>query len=725
MITRLRSLLNRYPSFDHYPWLNSARDWRFVVGAMVLILLAGLINYDTRQSQWEAWTANPDAYFVDGSPLVSTTDAGYFLSYARDYRNGSAKDGFEVNRFYPDKTEAYSAATNPDYTPPADHDVKAGDVPLLSVLIAVSADWFGDGDLLTAANLMLPITGLLTAMAVAGMFWAAGYPAEGAVAGTGFGLSATYLIRTSVGRIDTDQLVVFFLALSVSFILLAARERNISRQLGFVLLAALAAISLEWWYPQPLFLVLLPLLAGFAIFTHQLDVKRAVGATAAFILATNPFVVIPAFWSFFVQVMSRVFGISVSSGDGSVPVSPLNFPDTFTTVTELGRISIMETLHYVTANPTIGVVGCIGFVLFLIIKPSRGLVFLPFFIIGLMSITLGRRFAFYGGPFIWFGAAWIGLSLVRLVASTLDKSADQSDDQSGKPKSFVTSGAVLVAAAGGVLLTAAGSFINYVPRPSFPAPIVSTFAQMEKLDQGQGGIVTTWWDYGYLLHYKSGLATLHDGGTQTTPRTFLVARGMVSPNPAELIQTAKFIAAEGTHGLEQNYGSAQQLVQAITTAEMPDKPLYLMFTSQMSNWYTTMATLGLHNVVSGQGPSQSTLNGYGYRSLDCRYDAPNKFNCRQGLLDVTHGTLDGKPLIKKTVETINGRVTNFKDYDNNGLFVLNIARLGDGGLRMTLVPQPTWNSAFNMLFDLGVYDESRLELVMDNYPHARVYRILR
>ncbi|MCE2517619.1 MAG: hypothetical protein J4F41_07280 [Alphaproteobacteria bacterium] len=716
MITRLRSLIQRYPSFDRYVWLNSIRDWRFVAGAAVLILLAGLINYDTRQSQWETWTANPDIYFVDGSPQVSTTDAGHFLSYARDYRNGTSKNGFNENRFYPDNTETYKSATEPDYVKPGDHDVGAGDVPLLSVIIATTADMFFDGDLLTAGNMMLPITGLLTAMAVAGMFWAAGYPAEGAIAGTGFGLSATYLIRTSIGRIDTDQLVVFFLALSVSFILLAARERNISRQLGFVLLAALAAISLEWWYPQPLFLVLLPLLAGFAIFTHQQDVKRALGATAAFILATNPVVVIPAFWSFFEQVLSRVFGITLSSSTGDIPSSPLNFPDTFTTVTELGRIGVMETLRYVSSDITIGAIGCLGFVVFLIVKPSRGLVFLPFFLIGLMSITLGRRFAFYGAPFIWFGLAWAGLSLVRLVAGAMDKSDN--------PKSFVTGGAVLTAAAAGVILTAANSILDYVPRPSFPSPIVKTFSDMKKLDQGQGGIVATWWDYGYLMHFKSGLASLHDGGTQTTPRTFLVARGVVSPNPAELIQTVKFIASEGSDGLVNNYSSAQQLVQAITTAEMPDKPLYLLFSDQMAGWFTTMSKLGLHNVVSGQAPSPSTLNAYGYRPLNCSYAAPNKFNCRNGLLDITHGTLDGKPLIRKTVETVNGRVTNFKDYDNNGLFVLNIGRLDNGQTRLTLVPQPTWNSSFNMLFELAVYDETRLELVIDNYPHARVYKVL-
>lgn len=95
------------------------------------------------------------------------------------------------------------------------------------------------------------------------------------------------------------------------------------------------------------------------------------------------------------------------------------------------------------------------------------------------------------------------------------------------------------------------------------------------------------------------------------------------------------------------------------------------------------------------------------------------------MIDLNHGTLDGKPIIKKSVETLNGKISNFKDYDNNGMYVLLIARSPQGNLRVKLVPRPTWQSSFTQLYELGVYDENRLELVIDNYPAARVYKILR
>ena len=82
------------------------------------------------------------------------------------------------------------------------------------------ASWFYEGDLFTAANAMIPVTAFLSAVMVGLMFWAAGYPAEGAIAGTGFGLSSTYLIRSSIGRIGllVTQLVIFSLRFVYSFI---------------------------------------------------------------------------------------------------------------------------------------------------------------------------------------------------------------------------------------------------------------------------------------------------------------------------------------------------------------------------------------------------------------------------------------------------------------------------------------------------------------------------
>ena len=719
MITLLQSIKDRFSVFERIAFIQSSADWRYVIGAMVLILLAGMINYDTRQNQWEHWQNNPGLFYADDQPLVSTTDAGYFLSYARSYQNGDITDTFDASRQYPERTFAFQRNHAVDPAHVAENIMELREYPLLSVIIAETSALFFDGDFLTAANAMIPITGFLTAVAVACMFWAAGYPAEGAIAGTGFGLSTAYLVRTSVGRIDTDQLIVFFVALTITFILLAIRQNDFRRMLGFVLLGALSSISFAWWYPQSTFVILFPIITGIGLFITRLDWRPAAAGFAAFVLATNPMLFMRSIVNFF-DTFKDLFFVQATSGASPSGPQALRFPDTYSTITELVKVDFLSTLQFMTSDVLIGFVGCIGFVIFLILRPTKGLVFLPFFMIGMLSMIIGRRFALYGAPFVWFGAAFIFVSLSRIAAKALNKKG-----MAKNPGGFAHDGTVLTFSGLAVIVTAMISNISYIPAPSFSSPVVTTMAQMNALEKNNKGVMATWWDYGYLAHFKSGMDTLHDGGVQETPRTHLIARGIISKNPGELIQIVKFIATEGNVGIRENSQSLNTLNTAIGQAVMPDKTPYLLVTDQMQGWFTTMAKLGLFNPETGTYPSQQVLNGFHFYSFNCNPIDNNKFQCREGLIDLNHGTLDGKPLIKKSVETVNGNITTYLDYDNNGRYVLLIIRNTGGGMRVKFIPQPTWESAFNQLYELGVYDENRLELVIDNYPFARVYKILR
>ncbi len=724
MFKLLHALKTRFAFVEKITAIQSSMDTRYLIGAGVLILLAGMINYDTRQNQWEHWQANPNIFYAEGQPVVSTTDAGYFLSYANDYANDVKVDVFDSTRQYPERTTAFirDVKNLPVQTDTPDAPRSAHNYPLLSVMIAELAALSFDGDLLTAANAMIPITGFLTAVVVGLMFWAAGYPAEGAIAGTGFGLSTSYLVRSSIGRIDTDQLIVFFVALTITFILLAIRSRDLRHMLAYILLAALSSMIFSWWYTQSIFVVLFPLMAGVGVFAARLDWRPALMAFGAFVIATNPIDYVLAIQTFAVTFVKKFFGISFSSAPTEIaaPVSTLSFPDTYTTITELARVDILATLQFMTSNTIIGVIGFFGFIVFMILRPSKGLVFLPFFMLGILSVFVGRRFAIYAAPFVWFGAAFAFVSLSRVAAVYLNKKG-----MAKNPLSFAKDGTVLVCSGIAVIFTAMISNIEYIPGPSFSSPVVHTMGQMRALNNQDEGVIATWWDYGYLAHYKSDMATLHDGGIQDSPRTHLLARGFISDNPDEMIQIIKFVGTEGNYGISEHSADLATLNTAIARADMPEKTPYILVTRQMSGWFTTIAKLGLFNTETGQYPSQQVLNGFHFYQFQCAPDEANKLRCREGLVDLNHGTLDGKPLIQKSVETLDGKIVNFMDYDNNGLYVLLISRNSNGGMTVKFIPRPTWKSAFTQLYELAVYDERRLELVIDNYPHARVYKILR
>ena len=61
----------------------------------------------------------------------------------------------------------------------------------------------------------------MTTLSVILAFGATGYWLEACVAAIGGGLSASYLVRSSAGRIDTDQLNLAFVYLLLSMCVLA------------------------------------------------------------------------------------------------------------------------------------------------------------------------------------------------------------------------------------------------------------------------------------------------------------------------------------------------------------------------------------------------------------------------------------------------------------------------------------------------------------------------
>lgn len=716
MIKSLKAFVAFHQKLVDRPWLYSTPDWRIAIGAGLLILLAALINFDMRDRQWAAWQEAPGLTFVDDTPLVSTTDAAYFLAQAEDLMNEEPSRAFAEARLYPENTEQYILENVPEAEIDPPHEISFFDVPMLSAIISWSASQFFDGNVSMAGNAMIAFTAFLTVIAIGGMFWMAGYPIEGALAGLGLGLSSVYVGRTSVGRIDTDQMIVAFLALSLMLVLMTAREKKLPYMIGFALLAALSVKMGLWWHSSTNYLVLIPFLIFLSTFMIQQNWKRALLVAGIFILAFNPFEYVITIFGFVFKVLDVTLRIEASPAETSA--LNLVFPDTFRTITEQARIDLTATLRSMTGHAAVGYMGLIGFIIWSVVRPSRAVVFFPFVILGLLSVLVGRRYALFAAPFIWFGVGWLVMTAGRYIVS--HPSLQEKLPQTGRD--FVTLGL------GVLMLLTASMMLNttFVPRPTFSKEVTKTFRDLGQLAGPDSGIIATWWDYGYYAHFHSGgMATIHDGGTQNTPRTHLFARGLVSQNPGELIQITKFLTTRGQAGIEQNGSSLDDLNQAMAQAGNPDKPLYLVLTNQMMGWAGSIATLGRFDPVNGQYLPQDVMQRqYTVIDLKCKQAGDNKLNCNHGLLDITHGTLNGNPIIEKIVLTENGFAKGSDNRNSNSPYILLISKLGSG-TKLQLVHRVLWNSSMVQLFERGLYNKDRLELVLDQYPTARIYRIIR
>ena len=711
----LSRLVELHASITRFEWLCSSRDWRYQAGALVLILLAGIINFEIRDSQWDNWKSQQERYFADGVPMVSSNDAAFFLTHARNFLQGEPLGAFESKRLYPDYTEQYRSTNDPSYKSIEDGPVKATEIPLLSIIIAQVATLFTDGNVVLAGNVMIPYSILLTSLAIGVMFWIAGYPAEGAIAAVGTGMSSAFLIRTSIGRIDTDQLFLFFATLCLSFALLAARERNLYRMLGFALLTALSVRFSYWWHANGLFMVVVPTVMVAGIYLYQFSVKRAAIALAVFILFVSPVVFFQTALNFIPQVMARVtggiFAAQPVSGDNS-----LIFPDTYTIVEELARTGISDTFGAMAPHPILAVIGVIGFLAWAFLHPRRGLILLPVFFLGMLAFVAGIRFAFFATPFVWFGLAWVVLSLWRWCAVRKLNSVMR--------KPLMADGISLAVAAIGLIAVATMSHKDYTPRPVYSVKATKGFKALQTISGDDGGVIVTWWDQGYYAHFHSGLSTFHDPGKQTSPRTHLLARGLTSPDQNELIQIIKFVTSSGTDGIERNASSLVALNTAIAAARMPSKPIYLLMTHDMSDWMGSIAQLGRFNVETGQPLTEEEISKYDLVPLKCRPGREKQLQCERGLINMEDGTIDGKPVIGEVALIRNGFLARPERTNNDkpGRLVAQVT--ADGTAHFALMHRDNWNSSFNQLFHQGRYDKRRLRLVLDGYPIVRIYRIL-
>ena len=112
-------------------------------------------------------------------------------------------------------------------------------------------------------------------------------------------------------------------------------------------------------------------------------------------------------------------------------------------------------------------------------------------------------------------------------------------------------------------------------------------------------------------------------------------------------------------------------------------------------------------------------------NLNCKNAGQNKLDCNHGLVDITHGTLNGNPVIGEIVLAENGYIKGVQAKNEQAPMQLVISKISNGSSRIQLIHRILWKSSLFQLLEQGRYDTNRLELVLDYYPVSRVYRIIR
>lgn len=693
-------------------WLHPSRSRLYICLALIMAVVAIAANGHMRSWQFARWQAEPDIYFVADMPSVSTTDAGFFLATAKAIKTDETSDAFHQKRLFPN---------NHDYQ--ANPDKRLTTEQLLPLLIAYFAPDASNKALMDTAHAMLPITAMITALAIICAFGIAGFWWEGAIAALGGGLSFSYLSRSAVGRIDTDQLNLAFFYGVTALALLAGRVRGWRAAILTSLCAGALNWLFSWWYSKDIFSwFFLGVLVWVSLMTHR-DLKRTGAQAAIFILLSGTF--------------TNMGGVALDMfTELNLTFGTLVFPNTFQTITELNVIPFIDLLRSITYDPVIGAFGIISLLIWVIFNPVIGLAMLPILGLGLLNFMFGNRVVFFAAPLVWFGVAWGIFAMLRCFTSWLISRYDTASPAVQTSPYLLRSNTMMMPAS--ALIVTVLVYLNaynpltrpYLPAPSFSREVLTGFATLNSRiasrPDPKPAVIASWWDYGYMATFLSDMPSLHDGGIQTSPVTHYVARALTADSQAESAAILTFLAEDGLAGLQADSttkGALEARFASFTGTSNTD--IYLVLTHQMVPWMGAISQLGMWDAENGKPvnirPDDNTL---AYQNIRCNADNASPYLiCAGRQFDLARGTINQSPLMRHMIETRGGKIIARRDYTHPQGLVMQAHDLGEMTIQTQIIHPRLYHSSFNQLFYLGTANPDYFSLIDDNFPFYRIYKV--
>ena len=719
----------------------------FLIVTLICYGYSGFVRYE----QYTAWKESPAKYFSNGTPMMTTLDSYFWLRLAKEYKEGTIPEGIDRLRNFPDGKRSEHRA------------------PLISYLIAKAAPSFDNNYYRAGFFLMMALSGAFI-FPLALYFYFLGYPIAGILGGLIGTVSYEYLIRTGIGRIDTDALMLFFLFSISVFILKASEARSTFYLWVYSCLGGTFTYLLTLWWGEPAYVLPFVVVLFISLLLSLLGQSQKLEnePKAVFIIKRSPFfdhLTISCLASalFFICAIGFNFSdhlrgdllgtvthyledyiqigdeIEVSEYDVSGSRSAKSdggagFPNVLKTIKERKHLPIKTTLGHLLTSPTLSAIGLMGFLIFVFSHWRKLLPILLIITIGLLSFQGARRFAMFLGPFVGIGYGYlITISLAAIyqnISFGRDKSTKSSPhkshrnflnwDQSASSryKEFSSYGIALVFFFGLSSYTAMGR----VPKPSIPVPTFLTFLEL-KDSLPKDSAIYTWWDYGYALTEVMDMATFHDGGSQTSPKTFFIANSLTSNQPRELHNTVGYLTSKGMEGvarmIDENI-SHQELVANVLKGPttLNHQSVYLMFTKDQIRKFRFIYSIGQWSFEKEQLGQR-----FGYGILECHQLTELELWCSDGLIDLKRGRTNKNVPLKNTVIIDNGYVKRKIRYPNKDGKYLQILTKGGKLLSAQIINEKVYQSNFNQMYLLGQYDPDLFNEVYNSFPWTRVFHV--
>ena len=659
---------------------------------IILILIPLLLGLYIRFDDLTVWLKNKAAYFYHGRAIFTGNDAFFFARYAEEFFKGIYKAGqTDFLRNVPDFEK---------YLDP---------VPLISVISGFFANL--QGTYIENTSLWLvPVLSVLFSIPLVLFFKRIGYPLAGYTGAILTTISAAYLPRTTIARLDTDSLNLFFPFL-IPLLLALYIETKDKKKFIYISLAGIAGTLYMWWYPKPSLLLSL-----FAMFIVVLFIDRKFRLTKDDFIAIGIFLLLSNPANYFQGIsdaLSRASSYIFMAGKKSIEGG---FPNIQQWVSELQHYSFSQLSQITAGNEILFTIGLVGLAFIFIKRWKYMLLLLPFVVIGLIPLFGAMRFSMYLVPFVGVGIGAILDYIIYLFSKNKEN------------RIKIEFGATTLVA---LILLVSIVYINkyafaYVARTKFPPPLAGEFLNLKKVTE-ENSWIWSWWSEGYMIEYYGRRGVFVDPGSQFTPKTYFVGLSYAENRPEKARNVILSIASIGLKGIEKemkNGVSPFQIKEKALEGEYIDKnklknPVYWMFTYRSLPAFDGINRIGTWNFKLQNGLSRQ----YQYIGT-CKVLNPSLIRCSRWLIDLKNGYVTAGrrkiPIKKVFIKGKNGSLQKGL-FSNKGINIILVSS-NYGLFGFAMHDQPL-KSMFVQMFLLRNYDNKYFELVHENFPYSVVYKV--
>ena len=248
-------------------------------------------------------------------------------------------------------------------------------------------------------------------------------------------------------------------------------------------------------------------------------------------------------------------------------------------------------------------------------------------------------------------------------------------------------------------------------------PVYTTFLDVKNRVPKDSALLT-WWDYGFAITDATDLATFHDGSAQFSPKTYFIAKSLISSDPNELYDIVQYLATESNLGIEKNNTSPEALLKAVLNpVHKPWNPIYLFFTADMTGKFGAISKLGSWDIEKGGSKPRV------YQNLACNKITKEEMSCRGAKINVKDGFINNQLPLRRLIFIRNGKVLREKKFSHSNGFTLQLIIVDKNIVEVQLIDEAVFRSNYNQMFLLGGYQKDLFEETYNAFPFSRLYRV--